>query len=105
MKGINYCASAKALLVGGVSVQRQAVGGRLHRASAPAENDRPLRLRAFGVQHLRRSPAAAMGPWPVALRPAHLAGVLAEPGKIARSEEHTSELQSLRHIVCRLLLE
>src|SRR5438045_6229512 len=32
------------------------------------------------------------------------------PGKVyasraARSEEHTSELQSLRHLVCRLLLE
>src|SRR5438045_5571773 len=29
------------------------------------------------------------------------------PAKIAmgRSEEHTSELQSLRHLVCRLLLE
>src|SRR5205814_8835753 len=32
------------------------------------------------------------------------------PGRIAsilyvRSEEHTSELQSLRHLVCRLLLE
>src|SRR5258705_2492464 len=27
-----------------------------------------------------------------------------EPG-LARSEEHTSELQSLRHLVCRLLLE
>src|ERR1035441_2651462 len=26
-------------------------------------------------------------------------------GKWARSEEHTSELQSLRHLVCRLLLE
>src|SRR5262245_65013676 len=27
-------------------------------------------------------------------------------GKVAhRSEEHTSELQSLRHLVCRLLLE
>src|SRR5438045_4423348 len=26
-------------------------------------------------------------------------------GKWRRSEEHTSELQSLRHIVCRLLLE
>src|SRR5262245_14091499 len=26
-------------------------------------------------------------------------------GKTARSEEHTSELQSLRHLVCRLLLE
>src|SRR5437899_7108137 len=25
--------------------------------------------------------------------------------KVARSEEHTSELQSLRHLVCRLLLE
>src|SRR5436853_5772205 len=26
-------------------------------------------------------------------------------GAVARSEEHTSELQSLRHLVCRLLLE
>src|ERR1039458_3916151 len=26
-------------------------------------------------------------------------------GRMARSEEHTSELQSLRHLVCRLLLE
>src|SRR5437899_5241798 len=26
-------------------------------------------------------------------------------GKSTRSEEHTSELQSLRHLVCRLLLE
>src|ERR1035441_10781052 len=27
------------------------------------------------------------------------------PQSIHRSEEHTSELQSLRHLVCRLLLE
>src|SRR5258705_4890820 len=27
------------------------------------------------------------------------------PHSIYRSEEHTSELQSLRHLVCRLLLE
>src|SRR5262245_63066454 len=27
------------------------------------------------------------------------------PGRNIRSEEHTSELQSLRHLVCRLLLE
>src|ERR1035438_1027014 len=27
------------------------------------------------------------------------------PGGLNRSEEHTSELQSLRHLVCRLLLE
>src|SRR5437899_4284462 len=26
-------------------------------------------------------------------------------GTVGRSEEHTSELQSLRHLVCRLLLE
>src|ERR1039458_10848161 len=27
------------------------------------------------------------------------------PRRVNRSEEHTSELQSLRHLVCRLLLE
>src|SRR5947199_6694688 len=27
------------------------------------------------------------------------------PARVPRSEEHTSELQSLRHLVCRLLLE
>src|SRR5258705_2241566 len=29
----------------------------------------------------------------------------AAAGRATRSEEHTSELQSLRHLVCRLLLE
>src|SRR2546425_6781888 len=33
-----------------------------------------------------------------------LAGVVAAPGAV-RSEEHTSELQSLAYLVCRLLLE
>src|SRR5262245_66578871 len=36
------------------------------------------------------------------------AAVLPRPGRLParrRSEEHTSELQSLRHLVCRLLLE
>src|SRR5436853_3506025 len=45
---------------------------------------------------------------------ARFAGVAGEPGawrrhsrceNYMRSEEHTSELQSLRHLVCRLLLE
>src|SRR5205814_2938574 len=39
---------------------------------------------------------------------AGLSSVLARlsvQGEVARSEEHTSELQSLRHLVCRLLLE
>src|SRR5437899_11166354 len=32
-------------------------------------------------------------------------GVEVLPLRLLRSEEHTSELQSLRHLVCRLLLE
>src|SRR5687768_7814269 len=32
-------------------------------------------------------------------------GIMAEGGMAARSEEHTSELQSRLHLVCRLLLE
>src|SRR5205814_10428023 len=31
--------------------------------------------------------------------------VITGAGSFVRSEEHTSELQSLRHLVCRLLLE
>src|SRR5262245_62208532 len=54
----------------------------------------------------RVSHAGAHGdaePWPL-----HLAGPTNEDqvrSMTARSEEHTSELQSLRHLVCRLLLE
>src|SRR5436853_3776803 len=32
-------------------------------------------------------------------------GRVGQGGDLSRSEEHTSELQSLRHLVCRLLLE
>src|SRR2546429_7053762 len=40
-------------------------------------------------------------------RPAHLqvATVPRRPRQLQRSEEHTSELQSRLHLVCRLLLE
>src|SRR5262245_63861140 len=38
-------------------------------------------------------------------RGAHRVVVVAAVVRHARSEEHTSELQSLRHLVCRLLLE
>src|ERR1039458_10569197 len=34
-----------------------------------------------------------------------LGGVAEQAARRRRSEEHTSELQSLRHLVCRLLLE
>src|ERR1035438_7479714 len=42
--------------------------------------------------------AVGSGIWEVAI----FTGLICEP---YRSEEHTSELQSLRHLVCRLLLE
>src|SRR5205823_7983210 len=32
-------------------------------------------------------------------------GIISRSGRRARSEEHTSELQSLAYLVCRLLLE
>src|SRR5262245_63485357 len=38
-------------------------------------------------------------------RTEHYVGWLGEIQFVSRSEEHTSELQSLRHLVCRLLLE
>src|SRR5258706_1483930 len=38
-------------------------------------------------------------------RPSRTAGSIAMPSRPWRSEEHTSELQSLTNLVCRLLLE
>src|SRR5262245_64868769 len=62
-------------------------------------------FRSRGQRRSRLSPASARPPW----RPAWIEA----PSRFrhrtqqaaARSEEHTSELQSLRHLVCRLLLE
>src|SRR5687768_18303733 len=61
----------------------------LFRSHGAAED--PVQLRRLGVGIL----LAAAGRRPCRLRPA---------GR-ARSEEHTSELQSRLHLVCRLLLE
>src|SRR3712207_7919477 len=41
----------------------------------------------------------------VALRTGRRLRIAAKSGKSARSEEHTSELQSRQYLVCRLLLE
>src|SRR5436853_1134911 len=41
----------------------------------------------------------------IVARPARARHRLGMRGGVGRSEEHTSELQSLRHLVCRLLLE
>src|SRR5262245_15853027 len=51
-----------------------------------------------GVKNLTESLAVEWGPYGIRVN-----GLV--PGLFPRSEEHTSELQSLRHLVCRLLLE
>src|SRR5471030_3425615 len=59
---------------------------------------------------IRRPPRSTLFPYTTLFRSRHraLSGIQSHCGageKHARSEEHTSELQSLRHLVCRLLLE
>src|SRR5258705_283892 len=60
---------------------------------------------------IRRPPRSTLFPYTTLFRSHRVArknrrpgGPLYGPAK-PRSEEHTSELQSLRHLVCRLLLE
>src|SRR5258705_7602752 len=53
---------------------------------------------ALGNQHCVRHPVH------IGAEPFVFVGGVAEARHL-RSEEHTSELQSLRHLVCRLLLE
>src|SRR5258706_2197661 len=55
-----------------------------------------------GAPHQRRHPHH---PAPGQISPDVLPRQLRRPGKFVRSEEHTSELQSLTNLVCRLLLE
>src|SRR2546425_6731050 len=68
---------------------------------ADAEHDRPAgfsqRVAELGVLRGRVEPLRVT---PVFLHVVHAPG-----GEGARSEEHTSELQSLAYLVCRLLLE
>src|ERR1035438_10698086 len=60
---------------------------------------------------IRRPPRSTLFPYTTLFRSIrgrrdHPAGRRARGcGRPRRSEEHTSELQSLRHLVCRLLLE
>src|SRR5947199_3837658 len=61
---------------------------------------------------IRRPPRSTLFPYTTLFRSVHLVVEICHGGHLRsriwtclRSEEHTSELQSLRHLVCRLLLE
>src|SRR5262245_62876025 len=60
-------------------------------------------LRGLGVR--TGSPSKRTAPRVGASKPATMFSSVDLPQPDGRSEEHTSELQSLRHLVCRLLLE
>src|SRR5262245_64331008 len=67
---------------------------------------RPPRSTLFPYTTLFRSHAAnGRGRALAGARAAHRYPVVRADESRGRSEEHTSELQSLRHLVCRLLLE
>src|ERR1039458_10475613 len=66
---------------------------------------------SFFFLMIRRPPRSTLFPYTTLFRSqthrqaAGRTGVAGRPRRNGRSEEHTSELQSLRHLVCRLLLE
>src|SRR2546422_2763159 len=62
---------------------------------APAPHTSGLRPSSCPASGTARVRAATPGIW----------GTFARPAREERSEEHTSELQSRLHLVCRLLLE
>src|SRR5258708_32060605 len=72
---------------------------------------RPPRSTLFPYTTLFRSRPPATGATPSSSPPGSSIGIAPRPGRArsigrrARSEEHTSELQSPDHLVCRLLLE
>src|SRR5689334_24573295 len=57
------------------------------------------------VQRERRVALDEPGQQPQALAGGHQQRVCVRAERVLRSEEHTSELQSQFHLVCRLLLE
>src|SRR5688572_5637995 len=58
----------------------------------------------IGVIHLLKNGVATVTRWPV-IASLSVGNIVANRIRNARSEEHTSELQSQSNLVCRLLLE
>src|SRR5262245_27046301 len=107
-------APLKPVLGGGLALRVHArgraggAGARPPRAGADSRGaDRPPppppRGRGGRTVRLRSTQITLLVVFGLALSLAGVPYFLGTPGKGLRSEEHTSELQSLRHLVCRLL--
>src|ERR1035441_9931923 len=80
--------------VGGTRVQ----GARRRGIDVEADDGKPGLLEEERERKTRRNV------FPRSRNPNAILGLFDTPaGNVTRSEEHTSELQSLRHLVCRLL--
>src|ERR1035441_2574139 len=92
---IARCQFSRKVLQESVSRSKTATGlkpasCRPNASPPPPANSSIVSIRYLFIR-LRKANQARCGPW--------------WPRGQGRSEEHTSELQSLRHLVCRLLLE
>src|SRR5262249_59983525 len=96
VQSARHCAGRPVALAGAMATHASIATTSTRRTSGRdiATNDTPLRLRASTTEGT--SPARTSG------RPE---GGTVVARKEKRSEEHTSELQSLTNVVCRLLLE
>src|SRR5207244_11874168 len=76
---------------------------RLNHPDTPETVNRIGTIDVFAAGHRRKNGilAAANIAWAANI----ISGRCAVPNNVHRSEEHTSELQSPDHLVCRLLLE
>src|SRR5205823_9012180 len=84
------------------STRAARLGRSPHRLTAGDRQRRRHEERGHGRRTRNRRAALAGG---TARRPRRLArGRAVRPARLRRSEEHTSELQSLAYLVCRLLL-
>src|SRR6266496_2529840 len=82
-------------------------GGDQVGATAPANAREALEMVRAGLGYLAAADAARLPATTQAecLRELEQHGAMATAARAGRSEEHTSELQSRRDLVCRLLLE
>src|SRR5205814_7770608 len=95
ISGPTGSAITKSLIVAGV-------GDPGWPAPAPAATDG---LQVSKITFAPSDLARASAPRTKGVRPLAVIPITTSAGFTPRSEEHTSELQSLRHLVCRLLLE